>query len=604
MLANGTTGVAQEPVDLGELQVLVGSRATDRVARLTRSVEVLGREELRALPVRTVQAALSWALGVDVRARSAAQADLSIRGGGFEEVLVLVDGVPVSDAQTGHFDLDLSLPLDQVERIEVLRGPAAALYGSDAVGGVVNLVTRRAVPVAVRVAGGSFGRWTVAASGGGAGERAGWSGSAEHTRSDGHRPGTDDEATLARARGHVQGSAGRVEVDLSHGRRAFGANGFYAPYDSFETTRTSLAVLRWTPTAAPDGALGVARGRGGSWTVEAWARDHRDDFVLLRDDPSFYRNRHTTRQIGVAAGARELSLGPLVAGFAVDAEHHDLESASLGDRAQDRAGAALELAASAGPVLASGGVRADWYDEFGTRLSPTVAMAWTPRDGRIRVHGAWGRAFRIPSWTERYYRDPANIADPDVRPERSWSVEAGIELLPFRAAGVEATVYRRRATDLIDWARPVGAPEEEPWVTRNVDRATFDGLELATRLPVAGVVVGADAHWLDVRSSAAPGLRSKYALRPLTRSVAARVEAPLGAGVSFGARIADERRAGEDDRVVADVRLGWDRGPWSVTLDVTNLGDAAYPDISGQPAPGRAVTLGVDWRLSPAPDVP
>ena len=142
---------AQEPIDVGRIEVTVGSRASDRAARLTRSVEVLGRDRLTTLPVRTVAEALEWALGVDVQSRSPASADLSIRGSGMEEVLVLVDGIPVSDAQTGHFHLDLPIPLDQVERIEVLRGPAAALYGSDAVGGVVNVVTRTRVPVSVEL---------------------------------------------------------------------------------------------------------------------------------------------------------------------------------------------------------------------------------------------------------------------------------------------------------------------------------------------------------------------------------------------------------------------------------------------------------------------
>ncbi|HKK08312.1 MAG TPA: TonB-dependent receptor plug domain-containing protein, partial [Gemmatimonadota bacterium] len=128
---------------LDTLVVSAAGRTGGRAAA-TRDLEVLGRDAIEATPARTVAGLLRWAAGVDVRPRSPAQADLSLRGSSFEQVLVLVDGVPVNDPQTGHFDLDVAVPLASVERIEILRGPASATFGADAVGGVVNIVTRGA----------------------------------------------------------------------------------------------------------------------------------------------------------------------------------------------------------------------------------------------------------------------------------------------------------------------------------------------------------------------------------------------------------------------------------------------------------------------------
>ena len=99
----------------------VATRLTPSFLHNTRSVEILDRERLVALPVGTVAEALGWALGADLQARSHAQADLAIRGSSHEHVLGLVDGVPMSDPQTGHFDLDLTMPLARVERIEILN---------------------------------------------------------------------------------------------------------------------------------------------------------------------------------------------------------------------------------------------------------------------------------------------------------------------------------------------------------------------------------------------------------------------------------------------------------------------------------------------------
>ena len=155
---------------LDTLKVEVGSRVSSMLPAATRAVEVIDRERIDMIPARNVAELLRWATSVDFMPRSPAQADLSIRGAGFEQVLVLVDGVRVSDRQTGHFDLNVTVPLDRVERVEILRGPASALYGADAVGGVVNIVTRNSGPQwEGRMEGGSFGTGALAVGGGGGG---------------------------------------------------------------------------------------------------------------------------------------------------------------------------------------------------------------------------------------------------------------------------------------------------------------------------------------------------------------------------------------------------------------------------------------------------
>ena len=155
------------PLPLDTLLVQVGSRVSPQLPVLTRSVQIIGQDEIQSLPVRTVSGLLEWATSVEIQSRSPAQSDLGIRGAGFEQVVVLVNGVRMSDPQTGHFDLDLAVPLDLIERVEVLRGPSSAVYGSDAVGGVVNIVTKGdGEGWNGRVEGGSWGTARVSAGGG------------------------------------------------------------------------------------------------------------------------------------------------------------------------------------------------------------------------------------------------------------------------------------------------------------------------------------------------------------------------------------------------------------------------------------------------------
>jgi vitamin B12 transporter len=179
------------------------------------------------------------------------QADLSIRGSGFEQVLVMVDGVPINDGQTGHFHLDHAVPLDAIERVEVLRVPASALYGSAAVGGVVNIVARRGrSELVARTHVVSFGAAAVGAEAALYAGRIAARVSADHDRSDGHRPGTDHRITQARLAVDAPLVYGTVRGDVACAGRDFGAEGFYAPFDSYEQTRTLTAALSWLPAPA------------------------------------------------------------------------------------------------------------------------------------------------------------------------------------------------------------------------------------------------------------------------------------------------------------------------------------------------------------------
>jgi vitamin B12 transporter len=574
---------AQDPVPLDTVRVHVGSRVVAGAAAATRSVDVLDRAAIEALPARTIADLLARALGVDLLARSAAQADLSVRGSSFEQVLVMVDGVPVNDGQTGHFHLDQAVPLDAIERIEVLRGPASALYGSAAIGGVVNIVTRRSDrEFTARTQFGSFG--AVAASASAALSRGGWGvrASGEHDRADGHRPGTDHVIKQARVALDAPLAGGAFHADFGAAARDFGADAFYAPFNSYEETRTLTAVLSW-------------RGQAGPLILEPRVsrRTHDDDFILRREDPSFYRNIHGSAETAAELVGRWAPLPALHLAAGVEAARAGLESATLGDRDEQRTALFAELAAgSAGAVLVTAGVRADRHTAFGSFVSPSISAGWRA-SSLLRLRAAAGAGFRAPSWTERYYRDPANIGTPDLEVERFRTAEAGAEL-SAGAARLDVAAFVRRADDLIDWARPTDSAG--PWRTLNVERATFHGAEAALHGRVAAVDVVARAALLRFDAAAARGMTSKYALRPLTESFSIEAGVPLPAATSLHLRAAHHRRDGAADWQVLDARATRTMGGVQIFADVTNLADARYVDIAGQPAPGRAFSAGARVR--------
>jgi iron complex outermembrane receptor protein len=213
----------------------------------------------------------------------------------------------------------------------------------------------------------------------------------------------------------------------------------------------------------------------------------------------------------------------------------------------------------------------------------------------LRVRAAVGRSFRAPTWTERYYQDPVNVGREDLDAERAWSGELGVDLASGGALRLSATVFARRAKALIDWARPPGAAEDTPWETRNVEEATFRGVEAETTIQgPLGILWTLGGAVLSVRSEEAGGYRSKYVLRPLAEELNAGLSRTISGGLSAALNGQRARRKGQDPYHLVDLRLSYRLGELRIHLDATNLLDADYPDITGYRAPGRGVFLGLE----------
>jgi outer membrane cobalamin receptor len=583
----------QRPAAAALDTIRVTSRTASALAGATHSVEVLTRADLARLTGRSLAEVLGHALGMDVQTRSPAQSDIALRGSTFNQVVVLVDGVRVSDVQSGHYALDLAVPTAMIERIEILRGTGSALYGSDAVGGVVNIVTRDDASLRqLALRGGSFG--SAAASAFAAGEAAGLrlAAGADGDRSSGHRDGTDYDVTQVRMSAERRTPLGRAQLDVGQGLRRFGAADFYSPYPSEETTRSTTAALR----LAGDEARRVAV------SGSLHTRRHSDLFTLKRDDPAFYQNAHLSWESGGDVTVRT-ALSPLMT-LATGAELLDarLSSARLGDHAQLRQAAFSELtvAAPRGAVL-NVGLRGDRVQDVGDFLSPSIGVA-LPLAGAAQLRGSVSRGFRAPTWTERYYRDPANVADSSLAVERFWSSEVGVRMTPTGPVFADVAVFERQAADLIDWARPIGAPTGTPWHTMNFAAARYRGVEASLRAPMlAGVDWTLRASALRLDASSATGLEGKYALRPLTRTLGATASLPFGDAAALTLDALRARRAGdgEGDHTQMNARLGVPLLGVRASLELVNFTNASFLDVSGRPVAGRSVLVGATFENLP-----
>jgi vitamin B12 transporter len=551
-----------------------------------RAVELITREDIARSTARNVAELLAERLGVDVYSRSAAQADISLRGSTAEQTLVLVDGVRVSDAQSSHYALDLAVPLGAIERVEILRGGGSALYGPDAVGGVINIVTRRgANETEIRTRGGAFGTAGASVSGGAKGGTFAVNGTTEYEKSDGYRAGTDYRIGQARVTLSGPVGVGQLESHVGVGVRDFGANDFYGPYNSTERTGTITADTRWTVPL-------------GDWILAttASARRHTDRFTLIRDNPSIYENLHTSWQsTGELVARTTVAAASLAVG--ADAENAQLTSNNLGSHAEwrDAIFTEVSIGSVASPTL-NVGVRADQSNIYGGFLSPSLAVAIPVADG-VRVHASASRGFRAPTWTELYYVDPTSQGNANLLPEQFWSGDIGARIGRAGGLTLDLGAFARNAQNLIDWVKPAAAPATTPWVATNIGDARYRGVEASLAMPSwHGVESSFSTTGLSFTDEQGNGLTGKYALRPITQQIVARASYSFLEPLRATVELMNARRATEDGYVTGNVRLEWRQKRLRVTLDLNNLTNAGWLDASGVDVAGRALYLGLEWH--------
>jgi iron complex outermembrane receptor protein len=330
--------------------------------------------------------------------------------------------------------------------------------------------------------------------------------------------------------------------------------------------------------------------------VAANTRRHSDHYVLLRDDPSVYQNVHNSWQTGGEAVARTVS-GPVALALGTDAENDQLSSQRLGGRREWRGGLFAEgTVGTREHAMLDAGARVDRSSTFGAFFSPSLATAVRLARGiHLRANGALG--FRAPTWTERYYSDPANAGDSTLHSERFASGEIGVAT---EAAGalLDVAAFARHAENLIDWVRPAGSPTTVRWHATNVGRAEYRGVEGTLTLPpmerLTASLFATALHFTDDQGSA---LEGKYALRPITEQVGMRLGRSFLHSFDVAGDASIARRAREASHFTGDVHSSWTHRTLRIAADATNLANASWLDASGLPVAGRAFMLSVGWML-------
>ena len=566
--------------------VVTASRIPQQLSKTGQSVSIITREEIEALPADSIADLLQTVSGVDVRRRGThgVQADVGIRGSTFEQTLILIDGINVSDPQTGHHNLDIPVNLENIERIEVLKGPGARIYGHNAMAGVINIITREGDKSVVggHVKYGEYDYFDVAAHGtlktGNVSNRV----SMSRRSSTGHieEENTDFDTMTLDYKGSIHMGNQELQLGLGHIDKDFGAYRFYS--DAFPNQRERTeTLLAYTSAHLRMADLEVM-------PRVSWRR-HNDDFKI-EIGGSWYRNEHQTDTYGVQLDSRFKSeLGTTAVGGEIAFE--TLESSNLGDHDRQRSGIFFEHKVSPIERLTVGlGASAMKYSDWGWEYWPGVELNAELTD-EFHWFASSGRSFRIPTYTELYYYTPANQGNPDLKPERAWTYETGIRW-NRKGVGANFSVFLREEEDIIDWIR---ASQEDPWKARNIAENRTQGFELGVgALFSTKFVSSVNVAYTYLDSDRDSGeLESKYAIDHLRHQLHGSVFLDWFDTLTQTVKARYEERISGDSPVVVDTRLAYKSHKYEVFLDVTNLFDEEYVESGFSPMPGRWIVGGV-----------
>lgn len=553
------------------------------------SVTVISRADIEASQAPDLLDLLGRQVGVDI-ARTGGPGSGSavfLRGGNSNHSLVLVDGIRVTSTGQGVFDF-AHLPLEQIERIEIVRGPRAAFWGSDAIGGVIHVFTRDPSQASVRVLAGSYGRAGASAGAGFGDDDQGLGVTAGFQRVDGFSA-TNPDSVFS----YDPDRDGYRNRNLSlRGRTSLGSQRL-----AFSAISTDADVeFDRGQTQARNSSAGATLGgdlRQG-WSHQLTIGHAREDL----DTASTFSNQFQSRRTSVdwlnslQAGAdATLSFG--LNWQRENGASQNVFNGELFDQQRTSKAAFLAYGGRFGDHVLDLSVRHDDSDQYGGATSGNAGWGWSFSD-RARVRLSWGEGFRAPNFNELFYPDTGFgfAGNPALRPESSRTWEGGLEFEPAAGQRLGLSVYRSEVRDLIAFAAPLTNN------AININRAELEGIELEYRVVRGGWTAGGNLAWQDAVDAGTGNDLLRRAKRKAHVDLGYRFDSGLelaldGDHVSerpdFGARL--------DAYSLVHLRLAWPIGDqWRVEGRLENLTDRDYAMVSGYNTPGRSGVLSVVWN--------
>ena len=558
-----------------------------------RTIQVISAEFIKNSAATNVADLLQQVAGVDIRRRGTAgsQADLYIRGGGFDQTLLLIDGIKMDDAQTGHHTMNAALPIEVIERIEIIKGPAARVFGQNAFTGAINIVTKSTLAntASVNIEAGSFGQLNGSVTVGKEFENSSIIAHVGILTSDGYRHNSDYENKNYLLKGVFNKKEQPIEVIATFFDKKFGANGFYASAtatEQYEETQSSLL-----------GASTTFRTEKFKITPRVYWKRGQDEYVYIRDNPSVYRNLHITNKVGVETNASYTSdIG--ITGFGVDISRVFISSNNLGKRNRTMVNLFLEhrFKALNDKLDITPGVAVTYFSDFKFHAFPGLDIGFKLSDN-LKAYGNLGVTYRIPTYTDLYYNDRSTIGNSNLKPEEAFAQEIGLKFNSGRFTSSVA-IFNRDADNLIDFIRPDLTSKYE---ATNIAKVNTKGFELNTdyrfKLNEFNQTLSFGYNYLNDDILDQNKDLSRYSLNTLKHQFITRFESKLFKNVRQNIIYKHAERTIGTSYNVWDASLIVAVNTFNFTVTANNIFNAEYIESGFVPMPPSSLLFGLRYNL-------
>jgi iron complex outermembrane receptor protein len=455
----------KDTVKLKEV-LITSNRIAVPFSQTSRTINLISLDDIQNSSTTNVADLLQNTAGIDVRRRGVdgMQSDLYIRGGNFNQTLLMIDGIKMDDVQTGHHTMNGIIDFNDIERIEVVKGPAARVFGQNAFTGAVNIVSKKVTENNLNMAlnYGSYNNVKIGASAGQQYTDGSVFASLAYQQSDGYRYNTDFKNVMS----FIKSDFKNMNVTASFAQRNFGANGFYASpnfKNQYEETQTSVVAL--SSNYGSD-KLQV--------TPRIYWRRNQDMYLLIRQDPSFYRNMHISNRYGAEVNmVVNEKIGKT--GLGMDISRAIFVSNNLGNHNRTAVTGFVEqrFELLENDLDITPGIAISYFSDFGTHAFPGIDIGYKISE-TFRVYGDVGFTYRVPTFTEMYYVGPTTIGNPNLEPESALSEEIGVKITTHNFL-INLAFFNRDSNNLIDWTKDA---MDDKWETRNFSEVQTKGVEI------------------------------------------------------------------------------------------------------------------------------
>ncbi len=625
-VAKDTTTVKVNPI------TVTASRVPTLYSESARVVTIIDEQQIENAAVQSISDLLEFASGIDVRQRGnlGVQSDISIRGGSSDQTMILLNGINITDSQTGHHNMNIPVDLESISKIEILQGSGSRVFGPNAFSGAINIITKASKnnQLAINASGGEYGYYNTGFNGTINSTLSSTFVSVSKQKSDGFIDNTDFNTLNIYTKHEQELFDSKFVLQAGHNDKQFGANSFYTPKypNQFEHTRSSFASLQ------------METGTKLKFTPSVYYRRHQDRFELFRTNPSDWYTSHNyhltntygtqanlsyTSFIGITNIGLEHRLEKLLSnklGYSIsEPKEVPFENNAFFDKEYQRnlTTIFIEHNAYINDVTLSGGLALNYSDDYGTNYTGGIDLAYKINDN-INLFTSVNNTLRLPTYTELFYTGPTNLGNPELMPEKAYSFETGVK---YRNSFMRSTAsgFVRQGKDLIDWIK--NNTSDDKWTTKNLTELTTLGFDVSNYVYLKKLLgTSSPFNYINLsytfisNSKSSDEFISYYVMDNLRHKLTFAINHDIYAGLKADWKFSYQDRNGTytsfnsttmqsgvekpyNDMFILDAKLYYNFESFTLFAEVSNILDNQVADIPNVAVPGRWIRMGLKTNL-------